>query len=37
MTPTPTLSHFVGGIWSPSTGDAWIADVNPSDTRDVVA
>ncbi|MGH7690944.1 MAG: aldehyde dehydrogenase family protein, partial [Gemmatimonadaceae bacterium] len=37
MTPPIKLSHFVGGAWAPSTGDAWIADLNPSDARDVVA
>ena len=37
MTQPPRLSHFVGGRFTPSTGDHWIADLNPSDTRDIVA
>jgi alpha-ketoglutaric semialdehyde dehydrogenase len=37
MTPPAKLSHYVRGAWAPSTGDEWIADLNPSDARDVVA
>ena len=33
----PRLRHFIGGAWTESRGDRWIADVNPSDTTDVVA
>ncbi len=37
MTQPVKLSHYLGGRWVPSTGDDWIADLNPSDSRDVVA
>ena len=37
MTQSLRLSHFIGGAWTPSTGDEWISDLNPSDPRDVVA
>ena len=37
MTSTVKLSHYIGGVWTPGSGDEWIADLNPSDTRDVVA
>ncbi len=37
MTQPPRLAHFIGGAWTPPTGDDWIADLNPSDARDVVA
>lgn len=37
MTQALRLSHYMGGAWSASTGDEWIADLNPSDARDVVA
>ncbi len=37
MTQPPALAHYVGGAWRPGTSDEWIADLNPSDTRDVVA
>ncbi len=37
MTSTLKLSHYIGGIWTPGTGDEWIADLNPSDARDLVA
>jgi aldehyde dehydrogenase (NAD+) len=33
----PRLKHFVGGEWADSAGDNWIADINPSNTNDVVA
>ncbi len=31
------LSNYLAGAWVPSAGDEWIADLNPSDARDVVA
>lgn len=31
------LSNYLAGAWTPSAGDEWIADLNPSDARDVVA
>jgi acyl-CoA reductase-like NAD-dependent aldehyde dehydrogenase len=31
------LEHFIGGVWTPGGSDGWIADVNPSDARDVIA
>ena len=37
MTKTLRLSNYVGGSWTPTTGDEWIADRNPSDARDLVA
>jgi alpha-ketoglutaric semialdehyde dehydrogenase len=37
MPSTLQLSHFIAGTWTPATGDEWITDLNPSDTRDVVA
>ena len=33
----PRLKHFVGGTWAESSGDNWIADINPSNAADVVA
>src|ERR1044072_724658 len=33
----PRLKHFVGGEWTESAGDNWIADINPSNTTDIVA
>ena len=33
----PRLRRYVGGEWAASQGDAWIADVNPSDATDIVA
>ena len=33
----PRLRHFIGGAWTESHGDRWIADVNPSDSDDVIA
>lgn len=37
MTAAAQLRHFIGGNWSPSSSERWIADVNPSDARDIVA
>ncbi|HEU4989856.1 MAG TPA: aldehyde dehydrogenase family protein [Gemmatimonadaceae bacterium] len=37
MTDITKLKHYIGGQWTPTAGDDWIADLNPSDTRDVVA
>src|SRR3954464_10038816 len=31
------LRSFVGGQWTASAADEWIDDVNPSDSRDIVA
>ena len=36
-TDAPRLKHFVAGEWADSAGDGWIADVNPSNTNDIVA
>lgn len=37
MSEPATVAHYIGGAWVPGTGDEWIVDLNPSDTRDVVA
>lgn len=37
MTAPVRLSHYLGGRSTPSTGDDWMPDLNPSDTRDTVA
>jgi aldehyde dehydrogenase (NAD+) len=31
------LSHFIGGEWRASESDRWIADVNPSNAKDILA
>ena len=37
MTEIARLSSFVGGVFRPPAGDAWVDDVNPSDASDVIA
>ena len=37
MTEATRLRHFIGGRWRDSESESWIADVNPSNSRDVVA
>ncbi len=37
MTQPLHLKDYLAGDWVSSTGEEWIADLNPSDTRDVVA
>ena len=36
MTTATRLRHFIGGEWQSSESNTWIADVNPSDARDVL-
>ncbi len=36
MTAPARLQSFIAGEWRPSESDAWIADLNPSDARDVI-
>jgi alpha-ketoglutaric semialdehyde dehydrogenase len=37
MTGVMRLKNFIGGDWRASESDAWIADLNPSDSSDVLA
>jgi aldehyde dehydrogenase (NAD+) len=37
MPAAPRLQHFIANDWTPAASDTWIDDLNPSDTRDVVA
>jgi len=37
VTAPARLKSFIGGSWHESQSDEWIADVNPSDAKDVIA
>ncbi len=37
MTAPARLRQFIGGNWQVSASDAWIDDINPSDSSDIVA